>query len=704
MTDPEIRQHVARVLSTVERSPATGDAPPGTPGAAPARAAQDDWLQASWQRSVQRYRLDPGGASYRRVLGAAELREAADRVGELLDLARPHVDELDRHVAPANYCILLTDASGLTIDYRNHGDPDNRFKRAGVRAGICWSEEAEGTCGIGTAIVNRAPVLVHKDEHFRADNIPLSCSAAPLFGLDDELLGVLDASTLYSPYQRDSQVLVFQLVKEKALLIENAYAEHRLRDHWRLSFGPGPASGARAAPAELLIAFGDDGRILAANRPARWLLNRLAPERTLTIDELFGSSAESLMAQAHAAPGVALPLRVAASGELMHGVLRAPRQGGGRPASTTTSTTVAPRQPAAGAGRGFAHLATGDVTLRDLVARASRIVNRDMPVMLLGETGTGKEVFAQALHAASLRADRPFVALNCAAIPESLIESELFGYRDGAFTGARSRGAKGKIALADGGTLFLDEIGDMPLLLQSRLLRVLAEGEVTALGADEATPVRLSVISATHQDLPTLIAQGRFREDLYYRLAGAAFRLPALRDRSDRAELIGLLLREEARAGGRRRCEIAPEALARLLDHPWPGNIRQLRHALRYACAIAEGDLLQLSDFATDLWPPVPVAAVAAVAAPVAAAPAAPGGRAEPTPPPDRAPSAAPEAATDAPGAPGEREAIVNALHRHQWHATAAARALGMTRSTFYRRMKAMHIVPPHRLPVDDAA
>jgi len=621
MTDPDSRQHVAHVLNAVAQ-PETGAATP---------QGLDSWLVDSWQRSVQRHRLDPAGASYRRVLGAAELREAADRVGVLLDLAKPHVDELDRHVAPANYCILLTDASGLTIDYRNHGDVDNRFKRAGVRPGICWSEEAEGTCGIGTAIANRAPVLVHKNEHFRADNIPLSCSAAPVFGLDDELLAVLDASTLYSPYQRDSQTLVFQLVKEKALQIENAYAEYRLRDHWRLSFGPGPASGGRSAPAELLIAFDGSGRILSANRPARWLLERLAPGRRLTVDELFECSADRLVAQAHAAPGVALPLRVVATGELMHGVLRAPRQAAGGSVSAARAGTgvgsalmgtgSALPGAAAKAPRSFAHLATGDVQLQALVARASRIVNRDMPIMLLGETGTGKEAFAQALHAASLRAAQPFVALNCAAIPESLIESELFGYRDGAFTGARSRGAKGKIALADGGTLFLDEIGDMPLLLQSRLLRVLAEGEVLPLGADEPVAVKLSVICATHQDLPTLIAQGRFREDLYYRLSGAAFRLPALRERTDRAELVRLLLRDEARHAGRPRCDIAPDALAALLAHPWPGNIRQLRHALRYACAVADGDLLQRADFASDLWPAA-AAAPALPALPTAATPA----------------------------------------------------------------------------------
>ncbi|EHR73597.1 transcriptional activator of acetoin/glycerol metabolism [Burkholderiales bacterium JOSHI_001] len=681
MTDPESRQHVQRVLSTLEHPP----------GAATTRedGAGEDWLTASWQRSMQRWRLDPAGSSYRRVLGAAELREAAERIGMLVHLARPHVDALDRHIAPASYCILLADGGGVTLDFRQRGDTDSRFKRAGVRPGVCWAEESEGTNGVGTAIQNRAAVLVHKTDHFRVDNIPLSCSAAPVFGLDDELLAVLDASTLYSPYQRDSQQLVFNLVQEKALLIENAFADYQLREHWRLSFCAGSTSMGGAC--ELLMAFDDCGRIVAANRPARRLLERLSPSGPASLSTLFDVGPEQLMAQAHAAPGLAVPLRVCGTGELMHGLLRAPQRAAeahARRSDPSQATAPGPAAP----GRGFAHLATGDNALAPLVQRALRIVNRDMPIMLLGETGTGKEAFAQALHAASLRSGQPFVALNCAAIPDTLIEAELFGYRDGAFTGARARGARGKVLQADGGTLFLDEIGDMPLALQSRLLRVLAEGEVTPLGADEPVAVRLSVICATHQDLPTLVAEGRFREDLFYRLAGACFRLPPLRERTDRAELIRLLLREEARASGRRHPpSLSPGALQRLLQHPWPGNIRQLRLALRYALAVAEGDAIQPGDFADELWAAAPpTAAAALVTAPGAA----------PLPAPAPAQPSAPMAASE----PGERERIEQALRRLRWNASAAAVALGLSRSTLYRRMRSLGIVAPHRVaPVEEA-
>ena len=185
-----------------------------------------------------------------------------------------------------------------------------------------------------------------------------------------------------------------------------------------------------------------------------------------------------------------------------------------------------------------------------------------MPLLLNGETGSGKEAFAKAVHLAGPRAEQAFVALNCAAIPETLIESELFGYRGGSFTGARKEGMRGKLQQADGGTLFLDEIGDMPLALQTRLLRVLEERRVVPLGG-EPEDVDVRLISATHRDLAELVADGRFREDLYYRLNGMVVSLPPLRERSDREELLDYLLAEEARAS-------ASSSTARFARACWP--------------------------------------------------------------------------------------------------------------------------------------
>jgi len=257
-------------------------------------------------------------------------------------------------------------------------------------------------------------------------------------------------------------------------------------------------------------------------------------------------------------------------------------------------------------------------------------------------------VFARAIHAASGRARSNYVALNCAAMPESLIDAELFGYEAGAFTGARREGSKGLIVQADGGTLFLDEIGDMPLALQTRLLRVLENREVWPLGALKPVSVDIRLISATHRDLGRMAEAGTFRADLYYRLRGLEIALPALRERVDRAELTAQIAREEAP-----HCGISPDAWALLLSHPLPGNMRQLRHALRLAGCTAENGLIVEADL--DL-PPL-------------------GGR-----------------ASEVDESKGERASIIQALRSHGGRVTDAARALNLSRATLYRRIKSLKI------------
>ena len=238
-------------------------------------------------------------------------------------------------------------------------------------------------------------------------------------------------------------------------------------------------------------------------------------------------------------------------------------------------------------------LAGTDAAMQSMLLKAARLAPREMPVLLQGETGSGKEYLARAIHAASARRGS-FVAVNCAALPESLIESELFGYLAGTYTGGAARGRMGLIEAADGGTLFLDEIGDMPLAMQSRLLRVLAESEVTPLGARTGKRVDIRVISASHHDLSALVEQGRFRADLLYRLNAAVLTLPALRQRTDVEWLVQQVLL-------RRRKEddvlgLSPEAWQALQAYDWPGNLRELDNALVLALALAEGSCIEVHD------------------------------------------------------------------------------------------------------------
>lgn len=245
----------------------------------------------------------------------------------------------------------------------------------------------------------------------------------------------------------------------------------------------------------------------------------------------------------------------------------------------------------------FDTLNTGDPVMQQAISRARRLLGRDIPLIIQGNSGVGKELFAKAFHHESPRANGPFVALNCAAIPENLIEAELFGYAGGAFTGARKEGAMGKIQQAHGGTLFLDEIGDMPLNLQSRLLRVLQERIVTPLGGRREFAVDIALICATHRKLRDEVAAGRFREDLYYRLNGLSITLPALRERQDLGFLIHQLIREETASQQHPSpVGISNEAMNTLLAYHWPGNLRQLSNVIRLACVLLEEGEQRISE------------------------------------------------------------------------------------------------------------
>jgi transcriptional regulator of acetoin/glycerol metabolism len=297
-------------------------------------------------------------------------------------------------------------------------------------------------------------------------------------------------------------------------------------------------------------------------------------------------------------------------------------------------------------------LAGADRAMAHNVWRAERVMNRDINILLLGETGTGKDTFARAIHRASNRHAAPFVAMSCAAIPEQLIESELFGYETGAFTGARPGGMRGKAVAAHGGTLFLDEIGDMPLSIQARLLRLLEEKEIVPLGSSTPTPVDIKVISATHRDLEAMVARGEFRMDLYYRLNGLSLTMPALRQRSDRQDLIETLCAEESEGAS---ISITPAAMQALIEHDWPGNIRELRNTLRTALAFAEAGRIEVHHLPHMIGRTMP-----------AHGPVPPQPLAEEDP---------------------ERERIVAALERHHWRIAATASSLGISRNTLYRKL-----------------
>ena len=634
-------QHVDRVRGAIEgRLPA----PAGSPR-----------LVSSWQRSFETYRLDPGSVIGPRVLTTSELREIQGKEEAFLRASGQCLSRLHDMIRVADYCVMLTDAHGVTIDYRIDRDRRSHFKHAGLYIGSCWSEREEGTCGVANVLTDLAPITVHKTDHFRAAFTTLTCSAAPIFAPTGELIGVLDASAVQSPDNRDSQRLVFQLVRQSAGLIEDGYFLNQTTQHWIL-FGHASRNFVEAQP-EILIAFDECGNIVAANRKANESIPGLGGPRH--IEEIFDTSDMHLHDIARTDTIVGLRLR--ANGATLYARIRAPMR---RPARTASSAPPRETQADSHLGAIGRFLRSADPRIAHNAEVALRIAGKRLPVLILGETGVGKEVFARAIHDAGVRRARPFIAVNCGAIPEPLIESELFGYAPGAFTGARSRGARGKIVQAHGGTLFLDEIGDMPLSLQTRLLRVLAEGEVVPLGGDAPVRVDIDVICATHRSLTQMVDDGTFREDLYYRLSGATLSMPPLRERADIRDVIDIVFDEEAQGAGH-VLTLDARLAERLCAFAWPGNIRQLRNVLRYACAVCDSTRVELRHVSPD------------VAAQLV-------------------PDAAPELPLKS-GETDERARIVEALTQNHWRPNAAAQALGISRATLYRRIAKLEIVGPHR-------
>ena len=335
-------------------------------------------------------------------------------------------------------------------------------------------------------------------------------------------------------------------------------------------------------------------------------------------------------------------------------------------------------------------LDTGDAAWHCVLEKARKVLDKPIAVLLHGESGSGKEVLAKAIHASSQRRGQAFVAVNCAALPENLIEAELFGYAPGAYTGARREGAPGSIRQAHGGTLFLDEIGDMPLAMQTRLLRVLQERQVVPLGGGQPVAVDFALVCATHRDLKEEVAAGRFRADLYWRLNGLTLRLPALRERSDWDTLVQRMLQRHA---PHRAIELDP-ALARVLrQHPWPGNLRQLDNTLRTTVALLDDAcVIGMEHLPDDLVQELQEARQASSADRLPGVSYSQGQRVAEG-------DAGTQAGVQAEGglsrlrsgcvplAQYTRDVMEQALREAEGNLSLAARRLGISRNTFYRRI-----------------
>jgi transcriptional regulator of acetoin/glycerol metabolism len=626
----------------------------------------------SWYRCLREYRIEPSSPRQNTVLNSQSLKELQQRMGELLPVARAEMESLYEQIAGSGFAVILSDTQGVVLTTITDPALQREFRQAGLSLGALWDERHEGTNGIGTCLAEGCPVTVHREEHFRGYNLSLSCSGAPILDPHGSIIAVLDASTANSSDSRLIQRHTMALVNMSAHLISRWNFLNEFSQSWILRFHSRPEFVGLLH--EALVAMDGAGKILAVNESALLQLGCSTRKSLVgeSIERFFQFDFATLERRAQFEPSTIWPVRDLAHGRRFFAIARAPL----RPA-TRTLELAAPSpstNTAEGAqhGRGQHHVGE-DAQMRKNLTFGRQLFAKQVPILLQGATGTGKEAFAKALHHSGLWSDKSFVTVNCAAIPESLIESELFGYTRGAFTGAVKEGRVGKILQSNGGTLFLDEIGDMPLMLQTRLLRVIEEREVVPLGSDQPIPVSLHVISATHRDIRQMIEDGEFREDLYYRLNGITLHLPLLRDRGDKADLIRTLLQEEN--SDQESIEIAEDAFQKLLGYSWPGNIRQLRNALRTASALCRDGIIRMSNLPQEILHTetrTSVAASTAANAETAAAIV-------------NLPSAA---LRDA-----ECAALLRELERMHWNISRTAQALGISRNTLYRKIHKHNIV-----------
>ncbi|WP_412496002.1 sigma-54-dependent Fis family transcriptional regulator [Shewanella chilikensis] len=588
------------------------------------------WLSASWQR-CQGAGLNPAAIPDELRLNTAALDERRQRHGRLLQAvehsALPLFNQL---MGRTQSRLILSDPQGFVLHHWGVSRYSQKLANIALDTGVNWMEQYKGTNAIAAALSERQCVSVIGEQHFIKSHRFMSCTASPLFSPAGELLGALDITSEQQIHTPKTAILVSSLAQQLELAL--------------LCRLPGAAVRLDLAPQQALLHSGWqgvlvldlDGRVLGANPMARQLL------KGINLGQIHQALSPQVLNRGSGRLQQGLVFRTQALEQPQHTkpVVRASQSR----ESQSRESSAAFKEP----------------RLDQAWQQARKVLVRNIPLLILGETGVGKEQFVKQLHVQSSRHQQPFVAVNCAAIPAELVESELFGYQAGAFTGASRQGYVGKIRQAHQGSLFLDEIGEMPLAAQSRLLRVLQEREVVPIGSNQAHNVDIQVIAATHMDLPALVQQGAFRADLYYRLNGLQVTLPALRQRSDLRRLIHKL---------HQRYRVRPQSLCpvleqRLLQYHWPGNLRELDNLMQVACLMAE-------EFPELNWQTLPESLQQTLVA-------------------------TEETVTGLVPAPG------NNLHRQMqtqirdtWLAcngnvSEAARRLGISRNTLYRKLKAL--------------
>lgn len=538
-------------------------------------------IYRSWQRSLA-YQVDQTLISNQDILSSPLLSQRRDAQESLIRAGEPVLPYIFSLLGSTNYTIVLGDNDGYIIEAIGDAPFMSKAQKVNLSAGADWREEIRGTNAIGTALRDNAPISVFGSEHFIQDNHFLACWAAPIQNSQGAPIGVLDISGEASPDRQK----ILTIAMMGASMIEKNLRLFELES--QLKFYQEGFELASSLLRQGFIAIDRNGIITNINPLGAALLGR-------STENIIGRLAGDIFSSPKGwmLSGQSLDLRIKDSaGKAISSHLTRVVNEAGQSLGAVGTVQVTEDTPVTST-LWIGHSPPTQRTLE----RASKVAATHSSVLIHGESGTGKEIIARTIHQLSPRSEGPFVALNCASLSSSLVESELFGYVEGAFTGARRGGKPGKFELANKGTIFLDEIGDMPLNVQVALLRVLQEKEVSRVGDTKALKIDVRVLAASHKDLSDLVATERFRLDLFYRLKVITLELPPLRERmEDIQDLVPYFIRKACASFGSPILGIQPEVYAHLLAHPWPGNVRELENCIESMVALAEGPVITVAD------------------------------------------------------------------------------------------------------------
>ena len=614
-------------------------------------------ISLSHERS-KAYKIDPNitKAPESSRLKPGELKTRIENQKTFYTIAKDQIDSLYNLLKSTGFCMALADKDGYVLYIIGDADLEEHFRNRHCTPGYRWTEKDMGTCAIGITLADKKPIFVPGNKMYATLAQTISNSGAPVFDIDGTLLGVISLSGYTHKMHIHTLGLVCQAaeavtsrIKEqihtKQLAIKNKYMSALLE------------AGTRG-----IVTVDPKGCIVQTNKKAQIMLDlpdncigksfSLLTKTHFNFEQILQKGKRFLAREITTAKGtnfLSLDPVIMDNGEMVGAILSLTEK--------KEIVQLAMEMTGSQAHFTFNSIMGKSTTIQKAIEIAKIAAKNSASLLIYGETGTGKELFAQAIHNASDRCKKPFVALNCGAIPSELLESELFGYEEGAFTGAQKGGRPGKLELADTGTLFLDEIGDMPFNMQVKLLRALQTGEIRRVGGIRTIPIDIRIISATNKDLKKEIQQERFRPDLYYRITTLSITIPALRDRQEDIPLLLEYFLKRHNTQLTIENSISLKAKDLLLRYQWPGNVRQLESAVERAIHLADGKIIKPEYFGIQ--------------------------KTEIHENTNNTKLTLDEI---------EKDAIEKSLNYHQGNLTQCAIALGISRPTLYRKLEKYHI------------